>query len=71
MEETPILKNCPFCNSTAKYMIKEYSPTCKEVYEVYDIQCTNKECYLSEGAEWEIDTKKEVAEMWNNGTKSK
>jgi len=69
MEKTEILKDCPFCGSKARLIEREDSPTCKEIHTVYDVGCTNDDCYLSEGAEWELYDKKEIIEMWNDRTK--
>jgi hypothetical protein len=56
---------CPFCGSKAEKRertgISDYDYD--KVY--YDIRCTNNECYLQDGAEWNCKTYDEVVEMWN------
>ena len=59
------LKPCPFCGSKAEFYSFEKEITCKMSVEVFDVQCTNTECYLCDGAEWEFDSEEEAAELWN------
>jgi hypothetical protein len=68
------IKNCPFCDSEAKLKVTEdNSDYCYEngkIIEYYDIQCTNKECYLSWGADWNLRNQEDIIKMWNRRDKS-
>ena len=56
---------CPFCGAKPQFREIEWEVSCKETKTVYDIQCKTEGCYMEEGADWNFDTKEEVAEMWN------
>jgi hypothetical protein len=68
-----IIKPCPFCNSEAKLKTTEdNSDYCYEngkIIEYYDIQCTNKACYLSWGADWNLRNREDIIKMWNTRNK--
>jgi hypothetical protein len=56
---------CPFCGSASK--MKEISGNSDYDYNrtYYDIKCTNGECYLQDGAEWNFDTPEKAVQLWN------
>ena len=69
------IKNCPFCDSEAKLKVTEdnsdYCYYNGEIIEYYDVQCTNKDCYLCDGADWNHSNPEEIIEMWNTRNKQK
>jgi len=69
------IKPCPFCGSEAKLKVTEdNSDYCYEngkILEYYDIQCTNKECYLCDGADWNLRNREDIIKMWNTRNKQK
>jgi hypothetical protein len=65
MEQESRIKPCPFCGSPAEIVEEEVELTCKTSVTYYDIWCTNKECYLSEGAGWSFNTQEEAINKWN------
>jgi hypothetical protein len=58
------LKPCPFCGQTAK-LIKHEVDYCRYAEPYYDVGCTNSDCYLCDGAEWQFKTPEEAVELWN------
>jgi len=50
------IKNCPFCDSEAVLKVTEdnsdYCYKNGKLIEYYDVKCTNEDCYLSSGADW-------------------
>ena len=56
---------CPFCGSKAEKRERREIDSCDGDKVHYDVQCTNEECYLQDGAEWNCDTFEEAAKMWN------
>ena len=71
------IKNCPFCDSEAKLKISYddsdycYDKITGKVKEYYDIQCTNDECYLCDGAGWNQSFPEDIIEIWNTRNKQK
>ena len=65
MEQESRIKPCPFCGSPARIKEEEQDFSCRSTKIYYDIWCTNKECYLSEGACWSFDTPEEAINKWN------
>ena len=71
------IKPCPFCNSEAVLKVTEdqsdycYDKKTGKLKEYYDIQCTNKECYLSWGADWNLRNREDIIKMWNTRNKQK
>jgi hypothetical protein len=70
------IKNCPFCDSEAVLKVTEDNSdycfdrkTCKQI-EYYDVKCTNGDCYLCDGADWNHTDKDEIIEIWNTRNKS-
>jgi hypothetical protein len=65
------IKPCPFCNSEAvlKVTIDDsdycYDKITGKVKEYYDIRCTNKNCYLCDGADWNQSIPEKIIEIWN------
>ena len=56
------IKNCPFCGSYANLIERHYSYS----HEVnYDVACSKETCYLSDGADWHLDTKEKAIRNWN------
>jgi len=51
------LKPCPFCGTKAHFIEKD---------KQWDVGCYTDDCYLRFGAEWCMETKEEIAELWNN-----
>ena len=56
---------CPFCGSKAEKRVREGTSDYDWNKVYYDIRCTNNDCYLQDGAEWNCRTYEEVVEMWN------
>ena len=56
---------CPFCGSEAEKLVKTRNDSDYLNYHIYDVGCTNDECYLCEGADWAFDNFEEVAKFWN------
>ncbi len=56
---------CPFCNSDAE--VKSTTGFGDNDFGkfTYDIRCTNKECYLQDGAEWGMESLDEIVALWN------
>ena len=70
------IKNCPFCDSEAKLkVIYDESDYCFDKYgnqiKYYDIECTNNDCYLCDGAGWNQGRPKDIIELWNKRNKQK
>ena len=65
------IKNCPFCYSEAvlKVMVDDsdycYDKTTGKLKEYYDIKCTNTDCYLCTGADWNLSNPNTIIEIWN------
>jgi len=57
------LKPCPFCGSSARYILKDDISFGKW----WDVGCNNQNCFLNEGADW-YHTKDNVTELWNTRT---
>jgi len=53
---------CPFCGAKPKFREREWSS--KNII-FYDVHCKTDGCYMEEGADWNFNTKEEVAKMWN------
>jgi hypothetical protein len=70
-----IIKPCPFCNSEAKLKVTYddsdycYDKITGKVKEYYDIQCTNKKCYLCDGADWNQSNPENIIKIWNTRNK--
>ena len=71
------IKNCPFCDSEAKLKtIFDDSDYCfdrktgKQI-EYYDVHCTNNDCYLCDGANWNQSRPEDIIELWNKRNKQK
>ena len=68
------LKNCPFCDSEAVLKVTEdnsdYCYKNGKLIEYYDVKCTNGDCYLSDGADWNHPNPEEIIELWNKRNKS-
>ena len=60
------IKSCPFCYSEAVLKITTSEGDYDYGKEYYDIRCTNKYCYLCDGADWNYPNKEGVIEIWNN-----
>lgn len=56
---------CPFCGSKAEKRVRGGTSDYDWNKVYYDIRCTNNDCYLQDGAEWNCKTYEEVVEMWN------
>lgn len=56
---------CPFCGSKAEKRVREGTSDYDLNKVYYDIRCTNNDCYLQDGADWNCETYEEVVEMWN------
>jgi len=69
------IKNCPFCDSEAVLKVTEddsdYCYKNGKIIEYYDIQCTNGDCYLCDGADWNHENQEEIIEIWNTRNKQK
>ena len=70
------IKNCPFCDSEAKLKVTEdnsdycfYKNGNPKLY--YDVKCTNNNCYLSDGADWNHPYPNQIIELWNKRSKQK
>lgn len=69
------IKPCPFCNSEAVLKaIPDQSDYCFEkttgkLKEYYDIMCTNPDCYLCDGADWNQSRPEDIIEIWNKRNK--
>jgi Zn finger protein HypA/HybF involved in hydrogenase expression len=57
---------CPFCGSNAEKLEREGIGDCDINKIYYDIRCTNEDCYLQDGADWNCNSYHKVVEMWNN-----
>lgn len=61
------IKPCPFCNSDAVLKVIEdqidycYDKKTGKVKEYYDVKCTNEDCYLSYGADWNHPNPEEMS----------
>lgn len=64
MENEINLLPCPFCGSEAAIKENTFLDSCFSDPQ-YDIMCTNKDCYLCDGADWMFNTKEEAAILWN------
>ena len=68
------IKNCPFCDSEAVLKVTEdnsdYCYKNGKLIEYYDVKCTNEDCYLSYGADWNHPNPEEIIELWNKRNKS-
>lgn len=56
---------CPFCGSKAEKRVREGTSDYDWDKVYYDIRCTNNDCYLQDGADWNCKTYEEVVEIWN------
>ena len=69
------IKNCPFCDSEAVLKVTEdnsdYCYKNGKLIEYYDVKCTNEDCYLSYGADWNHPNPEEIIELWNKRNKQK
>jgi hypothetical protein len=69
------IKPCPFCNSEAVLKVTEdhsdycYEKTTGELKKYYDLKCTNNDCYLSDGADWNQSRPEDIIEIWNKRNK--
>ena len=59
------IKPCPFCGSKAKLLVTKTHIKNGPTLVSYDIKCTNKECYMSEGADWLFSKPKQAIKLWN------
>ena len=70
-----MIKPCPFCNSEAVLKVTEdnsdycFDRKTGKIIEYYDIKCTNDDCYLSDGADWNHPNPEEIIELWNTRNK--
>ena len=55
------IKLCPFCKKKAEMWTAEH--VCN--FTSFEVRCTDKECYLGEGAGYEFDSFKDAIEAWN------
>ena len=65
------IKPCPFCGSEAKLKITEDTSDYDYGKKYYDIRCTNKDCYLCDGADWNQSFPEDIIEIWNKRNKQK
>jgi hypothetical protein len=56
------IKDCPFCGSKAIILERTNS---HDLEIAYDVKCTNKLCYLCDGADWNTETSDEIIKIWN------
>ncbi len=77
LEKIKNIKPCPFCGSEARLKIREddsdycFEKTTGKIKEYYDIHCTNNDCYLCDGADWNHWCPEEIIELWNTRSKQK
>lgn len=62
-----VLLDCPFCGSKAK--IKELDIFSDNPQPSYEVCCTNKGCYLDDGAGYCFETREDAAKKWNENIK--
>lgn len=71
------IKNCPFCYSEAVLKVTEdnsdycFDRKTGKIIEYYDVKCTNDDCYLSDGADWNHPNPEGIIELWNKRNKQK
>ena len=64
------IKNCPFCYSEAVLKVTEdnsdycFDRKTGKIIEYYDVKCTNDDCYLSDGADWNHPNPEGIIELW-------
>lgn len=63
------IKPCPFCNSEAILKITEDQSDYYYGKKYYDIKCTNNDCYLCDGADWNQSSAEDIIEIWNKRNK--
>jgi len=61
------LLNCPFCGSEAKLINRADMPFDNTAY--FDVACVAKGCFLSQGADWHLETPDKIINLWNNRKK--
>jgi len=71
------IKPCPFCGSEAKLKIIEdnsdycFEKTTGKIKQYYDIHCTNNDCYLCDGADWNQSRPEDIIELWTKRNNKK
>ena len=65
------LKECPFCLSDAIMVVKEGDSDVDFGVTYYDVGCTNKNCYLEGGADYNDKDPLNIVNLWNKRTKIK
>ena len=61
-----VIKKCPFCGYDAKLISRLGNGDYDLNIIYYDIICTNDDCYLSDGVDWNYTDENELIDLWNN-----